>query len=323
VPVNNTPSLFTEYDGTGLLSDLCAKLWIDQKKTWPLFNEAQKELKNILVKKIICSGHEIQVQFNQRRLKNSSAKIDTASLKKRACFLCAKNLPSEQKGILYCRHLFILVNPAPVFRKHFTVVSLQHRKQLIRPSSFTDLLNLAFDLQGKYSVFYNGPECGASAPDHFHFQVIPTEILPCENKNQQHSYLRQDNDLTISLDINACLVMIIAESQDKEKLTRWWKTFFHKAVRVLAGAQEPMLNLICSYQKDAWRLMIFPRSAHRPRQFYLPDNDRLLISPGAIDMGGVIITALKNDFDRLDCRLVEDIYRQVSIDESIAHELCL
>jgi hypothetical protein len=188
---------------------------------------------------------------------------------------------------------------------------------------FADLLTLALDLQGKYSVFYNGPECGASAPDHFHFQVIPTEILPCENKNQQHSYLWRDDGLNISLDMNACRAMIIAESQDKEKLIRWWKTFFHKAAGILAGTEEPLMNIICSYQKNFWRLMIFPRKAHRPRQFYLQNKHRLLISPGAIDMGGVIITALKNDFGRLDCRLAEDIYRQVSINENIARELCI
>ena len=156
---------------------LCLNLLEEQKKSWPKLAYAYRELADVRTRSITCGGYKVYLQFNPQRAVSSGAAVDAESIKNRPCFLCKDNLPSEQQGILYRNQYLILCNPAPIFENHFTIVTLEHKPQEIT-SSISWLLRLSMDLSPDYAVFYNGPACGASAPDHLHFQMIPVNTLP-------------------------------------------------------------------------------------------------------------------------------------------------
>src|SRR5690606_5973953 len=141
-----------------------------QKQDWPQCAEGYATLKDVRVKEFQFNGFKIKVQFNAGRITSSAAKVDAKSISERKCFLCTENLPAEQKGILYGEDYLILCNPFPIFNEHFTLTHIQHAPQSIK-GSFNKLLSLSKNLSKYYTVFYNGPRCGASAPDHMHFQA--------------------------------------------------------------------------------------------------------------------------------------------------------
>ncbi|MCK7509074.1 MAG: DUF4922 domain-containing protein [Desulfobacterales bacterium] len=159
------------------LPSLCLNLFDSQKKSWPRFAAACRDLAFVQERKLSCNHYKITLQYNPARVVSGGAAVDRESIKKRPCFLCADNRPAQQSGILYRNDYVILCNPAPIFDRHFTIVSLEHQPQEIT-SSLSWLLQLAADASPDYTVFYNGPACGASAPDHLHFQMIPAGCTP-------------------------------------------------------------------------------------------------------------------------------------------------
>ena len=144
---------------------------------------------------------KINAQFNAGRMTSTSAKVDPKSISERKCFLCEKNLPAEQKGILYNNKYIILCNPFPIFPTHFTLTHKEHQPQRIL-DTFSDMLDLSKDLSKHYSVIYNGPRCGASAPDHLHFQAGNKYFMPIDDefhqiKNEYGKMIFEDDDLSI------------------------------------------------------------------------------------------------------------------------------
>jgi ATP adenylyltransferase/5',5'''-P-1,P-4-tetraphosphate phosphorylase II len=154
-------------------------LFEEQLSAWELARENFSGLKNIRVKTVSFDGYEILVQYNPKRIISSSAKVDARSLSERPCFLCSNNRPPEQKGLIYRDDYILLVNPYPIFRHHLTIPSIHHVPQRI-DGRFSVMLKLAADLPD-FTVIYNGPACGASAPDHFHFQAVQKGSLPIEH----------------------------------------------------------------------------------------------------------------------------------------------
>jgi diadenosine tetraphosphate (Ap4A) HIT family hydrolase len=305
------------------LPSLLNSLYSRQISNWSLLANAYDAFANVKTRVLQCDTFSVILQWNPQRLHSTQANVDPEAVRTRRCFLCYQNLFPEQQGIVYKDRYFILLNPAPIFDRHCTVVTIEHREQVILPH-FSSMLELSRDIDNKYTVLYNGPACGASAPDHFHFQLIPWRSLPVEKdvvEPKRRKVLHYQPHLSlVSLKQYGRAVLVI-ESDDKEilnstveRLFTHWKTF-------TSALSEPMVNIVCSYQEGMWRALFFPRKKHRPAAYYLQGENQLLISPGAIDMGGVLITPRQKEFDTLTAESVQMIFEEVSEQEEFVERL--
>jgi len=310
--------IFVEYPGKDNLPlpNLCEKLFDAQKKSWPRLANACRDLASLCTKEIICGSYNVHLQYNPNRAVSSGAAVDAESIKKRPCFLCADNLPGEQQGILYRKDYMILCNPAPIFDQHFTIVTLQHQPQEIG-SSLASLLQMAADLSPGYTVFYNGPACGASAPDHLHFQMIPADALPFLNTLKTLPLVKEIPSVRFYKGDNLDRCVVILESKNREALRERFAHFVKVTQKTVPTNNEPLMNVLCICENDTWRLVIFLRQKHRPDAYSAEGEKKIFISPGAVDMAGVIITPLFTDFNRLDCDTIRGIYREVSLPEKM------
>ena len=314
--------IFAQYPGEKQknLTALCLNLLADQKKSWPKLVCAYRELANVSTRSITCGGYKIYLQFNPQRAVSSGAAVDAESIKSRPCFLCKDNLPSEQQGILYRNQYLILCNPAPIFENHFTIVALEHKPQEIT-SSINWLLRLSTSLSPDYAVFYNGPACGASAPDHLHFQAIPVNALAFLSELRELPPVKEISSVRYSMGKGFDRSVIVMESKNADELTKQFLRLLKVAQKILITNDEPLINVICNYTGDCWRLAIFLRQKHRPDAYFAEGKNRIFISPGAIDMAGVVITPHLDDYNRLDCNTIRDIYQEVSLPEDMMNTI--
>jgi hypothetical protein len=304
------------------LSELPRLLLGQQKLTWPQLTTGYASLETIRLREIQCEGFSVWLQFNPGRIVSTGAKVDAQSIRERRCFLCVENLPEPQKGILYKDEFFILCNPAPIFAEHFTISNVRHIPQFLEPYLVT-MLDLSQDLSPNLTVFYNGPKCGASAPDHMHFQANPAGLIPVEKAAQMESYRRFHRSLD-SVDIltlkNHGRQVIVLESRLKDALNTALKKLLHSLRRPSETAEETMMNVLCSFADGAWRVIVFPRTKHRPDLFFKEEAERVLISPAAVDIGGLIVTPMERDFNTVDASMVESIFREVSLPQAEVDE---
>lgn len=313
---------FAEFAGKEniLLPSLCQNLFNSQKKSWPQLANACRDLASIRERELSCGKYKVTLQYNPARAVSSGAAVDAESIKKRPCFLCRENLPKLQQGILYRGRYLILCNPAPIFDRHFTMVTLEHQPQKIA-SSLGCLLQLAVDASPEYTVFYNGPACGASAPDHLHFQMIPSDALPYLNELKDLAPVKETGFVGCSAGKDSDRSVIVLTSKNEKALNGQFMKLVKAAQKTLLTDQEPLVNVLCNYEGDCWRLFIFLRKKHRPDAYFAEGEKRIFISPGAIDMAGVIITPLAGDYEHLDGKTVRDIYREVSRDEKTVNKI--
>ncbi|MBN2572817.1 MAG: DUF4922 domain-containing protein [Ignavibacteriales bacterium] len=299
------------------IADKTKALLSQQKKVWKLPKEGYKSLEKVQVKVFEFDGFQIKVQFNPGRIISSSAKVDKKSIENRKCFLCIKNLSPEQKGILYYRDLIILVNPYPIFPEHFTLPKIDHIPQAIEPN-FEGLLDISRDLSKHYIVFYNGPKCGASAPDHFHYQAGLKYFMPIDSEypniiKQSAQKLVEENGSAVYAVDKYLRNFISIESNNKDFIKKYFNKFFDIYKKISPSDEEPMLNIISNYEQNKWRVIIFPRAKHRPYQYFAEGDGNILLSPAAVDFGGVFITPLEKDFNKISKDDIIDIFRQTSI----------
>jgi hypothetical protein len=265
----------------------------------------------------------VRLQYNPQRIVSSGAKVDRASIVERPCFLCVANLPESQKGILYRKQFLVLCNPAPIFPQHFTVSHVDHLCQLIDGHVAT-FLAIARDLGGRYTVFYNGPKCGASAPDHLHFQACSSGVIPVEKDVQDTARRKRERTIDgVSLFTIGQLGrgVIVLEGSDRGNVERLTRRSIAATGAVTEAAAEPMVNVLCTYVDDFWRVIILPRRKHRPEAYFREGPEKLLISPATVDIGGLIITPVEKDFLRVDARLVEEIFHEVCVSEETAWQI--
>ena len=313
---------FAEFPGerSKTLPALCRALVESQKKNWPAYATACRGLASAQTRKLSCGDYSVTLQYNPARAISSGAAVDAESIRKRPCFLCAENRPARQSGILYRDDYQILCNPAPIFERHFTVAALSHLPQDIR-SSLDALLDIAHDAAPGHAVFYNGPACGASAPDHLHFQMIPSRALPFLNELEKGSFPMASSTVlhrpAKSFDRSVLLLKSDQARLLKEHLTR----FLTAARTSLATQEEPLLNVFCAYGKRGWTITVFLRRKHRPDAYFAPGKSGIFVSPGAIDMAGVVITPRLSDFQRLTADTVRGIYREVSLEEAALNKI--
>jgi len=294
------------------LASLCFNLIEEQKNNWPILADAYRELNNVRVRSINCGGYNVALQFNPRRAVSSGAAVDARSIKNRLCFLCPDNLPAQQKAIMYRNYYLILCNPAPIFKNHLTISHINHQPQNIL-QSLADLLILAKDLAPEFITLYNGPACGASAPDHLHFQAVQKNALPfiteinSLNPNQEISGFKYHAGVQFGRSV------LTLSGSNTDILSAQFKRLIKIAQKVMATKSEPLMNILCAYENNTWRLIIFLRQKHRPEAFFLEGEKRIFVSPGAIDMAGVIITPREIDFESLGSDIITGIYREVAL----------
>ena len=289
------------------------QLFQEQVSNWELARVNFAGLATVKSNSFSFGDFEVKVQFNPARIVSSGAKTDAKSIAARRCFLCAVNRPQEQTAIDFGDYE-ILVNPFPIFPEHFTIPRKEHVPQQILPY-FADMLQLAVAMDD-YLVFYNGPECGASARDHMHFQAGTKDFLPLVNDYKRlkttHTDLLSDNGKTQVYRLKNYLRTVYAiESVDLESA----KHAFESLTLTLSNGEgtEPMLNIVCTYENNRWTVFVIPRKAFRPLQYTAPENEQLLISPATVEMCGVLITPVEAHFERITKNDIESIFEQVSV----------
>ncbi len=304
------------------LPDLCGQLLSRQKADWPKLKAGYEAVSQSRFRTIDCGDFSVVLQFNPQRIVSSSARVDPASISARPCFLCPANLPEAQQGILYRRHFLVLCNPFPIFPQHYTISDLNHRPQSLEDHLDLFLL-LARDLAPPLAVFYNGPLCGASAPDHLHFQACPTGSLPIEGQ--------LDDGRPIPL-VSTCVsatifraegfgrAVLVVEGLDAEPLEGAIRKILTVMKTAAVPGTEPMLNLFASFKEGKWRVLLFPRQKGRPDLYDREDPERILISPASVEMGGWLVAPVERDFLRLNPDLVRHIYREVSVEPALLEE---
>lgn len=312
---------FAVFDGRGdtlPLADLADGLLKRQKENWPDLSEGYAALGAVRIREIRGDGWGVKIQFNPRRIVSSGARVDPEAIRRRPCFLCLENLPPEQQAIRYRDGYLVLCNPMPIFPGHLTIAQLRHLPQSL-PENILTFMLLATDFGPRTTLFYNGPGAGASAPDHLHFQAAPAGLMPIEKDildPRKRAGVRRWAGATISGVMGLGRGVLVVEGREKEIVAELVGKLIEALGRFTSSAGEPMLNILCRDTGEGWRLILFPRRKHRPDAYFREGEAGLLISPGAVDMGGIIITAREEDFLTLTPDLVSGIFREVAFDDA-------
>lgn len=296
------------------MKDQVNKLIQEQLLDWPLAHQNFAALESVKSKNIKVGNVNYRVQFNPARIVSSAAKVDTKSIQERKCFLCATNRPAEQKGIDY-KAYELLINPFPIFPRHLTIPDVSHVDQKIT-DRIGDMLDLAMQL-GDYVLFYNGPKCGASAPDHMHFQAGNKGFMEIEEdvKLLSKELIFTHKSSTISLLDDQPRNSIVFVSKKIEDLVEAFDLVY-QLLPLKEGEIEPMMNIIAWYGEETWTLVLLPRIKHRPDCFFAEGDEKMTISPASVDLGGVFITPIEVDFNRIDSSIVHQILSEVSMSKS-------
>lgn len=291
----------------------------NQLSTWSLARTNFEGLKTVQTKSFSFGDFEVRVQFNPARIVSSGAKVDAKTIAERTCFLCVANRPEVQTGIDFGDYE-ILVNPFPIFPEHFTIPRKEHVDQQIRPY-FADMLALA-KVMDDYLLFYNGPRCGASAPDHMHFQAGSKGFLPLVN-----DYFRLKNshtDLLVSTDKmqlfqmkNYLRSVYCIETNHEQSAIDAFEKLYSSLTSISLGREdegevEPLMNVVCLYEDQKWYIWVLPRKAFRPWQYTAEGDKQLLVSPATVEMCGIFITPIAEHFERITKKDIESILEQVA-----------
>lgn len=285
-----------------------------QKATWPLAKQNYKELEKVETKTFAFGGFQIVSQFNPERFRSSVAKTDVKSISERPCFLCTQNLPPEQKGFILFNKYLVLINPYPIFPVHLTISDVAHKPQLIW-GRIDNLLEISKVLT-EYTILYNGPLCGASAPDHFHFQAGLKGYLPIENEvsDKSSEFINFSDEIKIRISKNYLRRFISIESKEKELMVDYFNSIYEELEKRNQPI-EPMMNILCSFSEGKWRLIVFPRDKQRPCHFFKDGNKQIVVGPAAVEMGGLLVLPRKEDFEKITRQEIGEIYNEVTINE--------
>lgn len=296
------------------------KLFERQFVKWPMAKNNFEALKGVKVKEVKVNNATFKVQFNPARIVSSAAKVDAKSLKERKCFLCAANRPAEQEGIEIDGDYTILINPFPIFPRHLTIPCNEHVDQRIY-SRIGDMMDIAAQLDD-YILFYNGPKCGASAPDHMHFQAGNKGFMTfdADLALAQKEEIAKSGEGELSLIKGLSRVAFLIENTSTKDAEDLFKSLY-KAFPLLEGEDEPMLNILCWYGDGKWTIAVFPRVKHRPSFYYAEGDANLLITPASVDMGGVFITPLEKDFNKVTSADIQNILNEVCYDDKAVQEV--
>lgn len=289
------------------------ELFDEQIRDWKLAAENYRALDQVLVKDFRLEGKLVRLQCNPKRLVSTAANTSATAIQERPCFLCASNRPVEQKGLSF-EDLTLLVNPFPVFPRHFTIAGAHEPQGIL--GRFGTLLRLAKELDEDV-VFYNGPKCGASAPDHLHFQAGSKGTMPVETEMKA---LKASFKTIFTAE-----GVVVSELRDLHRGgwllegddERAMKVVFDRLYHILkTSEEEPMMNVLGWYSECSWQVVVFPRKAHRPDCYFKEGSEKMLISPASVEMGGLVVAARLEDFERMTEKELRTIFEEVSYSEA-------
>lgn len=284
-----------------------------QLAQWPEARQRYDALAGVRTRRVEVNGTAYLLQHNPARIVSTGARVDAADTGDRPCFLCRENRPACQTGICWEEKYDILLNPYPIFAKHLTIADRQHRAQRIE-GRLDDLLRLTKAMPA-YTLFYNGPWCGASAPYHAHFQACSRGEMPIEGQWRQRTVgtvCSEEGGVLYRLD-DAPRHAYVIRATRQEACVRLMRRFMC-ALPAAGDGEEPMLNLLCLYEELGWTVILFPRRKHRPACYDAEGGERLLCSPASVDLGGVFILPREEDFRRMTADDVAHILQEVCIE---------
>ena len=293
----------------------------DQLSVWPLAAANYRSLKSVRTRELTVGGLPCRVQFNPERAFSTNADTSPEAIAARPCFLCADNRPPEQFHIKFegrkGRMYNVQVNPYPIFRDHLVIVRDRHLPQAIW-HHLPDMLDFAVKYPD-WTVFYNGPESGASAPDHLHFQAVPRHQLPLEAAvdaflDAPGTPLASVKDATLYRYDGYARGVFALKATTSKSLTKLFYRLLECTARP-AGETEPRFNLFAYAKGAEWRAFVVMRSAKRSHHYDAAGEEHLTISPGAADVAGVFVTPVREDFEKVTAARLEEILDEVTVSE--------
>ncbi len=279
------------------------RLFQQQIGVWPLLVAGMEGLARSKTRPVRIDWFDVHIRHIPHRVGSTTAAVDRASIERRPCFLCAENMPREQEGIEFNPAFTIYCNPYPIVGRHLTIVHREHRLQRIA-GQLGALLDVAKALPG-YFVIYNGPECGASAPDHLHFQAGSRELFPIEADTR---------DISGPVIPDYARNVFLFRGADRVQLLDQMESTIRLLSSITGKADEPLVNIAAFHEaKAGWSVYLFPRSKHRPQVFY---TGELTVSPASIDLCGIFVVPLDKDFSRISGQDLAAIFREVTLPDN-------
>jgi hypothetical protein len=297
--------LLENVPSTDALSRQVDRLLENQRVTWPAFRDGEQALAELKIKILSRDNARIIVQANPGRHTSIHAKVDPVSVSERPCFLCVENIPREERGIGW-GELIVLPNPHPILTRHLTIPTREHHPQMLKGRIET-LLELSRDMGPEMLVLYNGARCGASAPDHFHFQAASSVGVPLFEEVGKKDGVEPHSSFGRRV--------LVMQGRDASKV----RDAIQRTLEVLTSFgkedNEPLVNMIAVHPGDRYKAFIFPRAKHRPACYFAEGNDRITVSPAALEMAGILVVADADHFDRIDEMTAQSIFEEVSLEE--------
>jgi hypothetical protein len=291
---------------SALVSDV-EHLLATQTVAWPALSRGMEGLRASETRIERAYARNVLVRHIPHRIKSTTAAVDSVSVARRPCFLCPANLDPEEKGIAFDAEFTLYCNPFPILERHLTIVHSEHRPQQI-DGQFGALLRIAEALPD-FFVIYNGPECGASAPDHLHFQACSRAIFPIED------------------DIRGCAGFSVSDYVPRTFLLRGCEpgplaaqleNLLATLKAVTRSPSEPMVNIAAFLDDGQLTVLVFPRAKHRPRVF---ESGEFTVSPATIDLCGVFVVPVESDFRRICGADIEQILEEVTLQPDVFQEV--
>ena len=286
-----------------------------QLQTWEDARQRYRDLEHVETRELMTDTMALIVQWNPARIGSTGAKIDAKSIAERPCFLCAKNRPQQQMHRTVDGNYELLVNPFPILPVHFTLPTLKHQPQRILPM-YDEMVRLA-ERHHDFTILYNGPYCGASAPDHAHLQAVITGLLPLQQSWQRLSrslveVVKDDDNQGVWHVADYPASAFVIRTHQQHASERLFRRLYNCLPPATDGT-EPMMNVIMWRNGEELLSVVLPRRKHRPDCYTAAGDEQLLISPGAVDMGGLIITPREEDFRKLTSERMTAIYQEISL----------
>jgi hypothetical protein len=278
-----------------------------QARAWPQLAKGIEGLARAKIRQVRIDWFDVFVRHIPHRVASTMAPVDRESVTKRPCFLCAQNLPPEEEGVQCGEDFTIYCNPFPIVERHLTIAHKEHGSQRIA-NQFGNMLDFSAALPG-YFVVYNGSECGASAPDHMHFQAGSRSLFPIEHDTAGRSGVTVPNYRR-----NVFLFRGRERSALIDRMDR--------AIGLLANATgkrpEPLVNIAVFHERNEWVAYLFPRGKHRPEVFY---TGELTVSPASIDLCGIFVVPIAHDFEKITGDAIAAIFREVTLPDDLFQEV--
>ena len=280
---------------SSLVSDV-DRLIASQAVEWPALARGLEGLRESRMRSERVFGRDVLVRHIPHRMKSTTAAVDATSVAQRKCFLCPANLDPEERGIPFDAEFTLYCNPFPILNRHLTIVHSDHRPQRIA-GQFGPFLRIARALEDSF-IIYNGPQCGASAPDHLHFQSCSREVFPIE-RDMLDGYIPR---------------VFTLRGTELDPLIARMESLIAMLSTVTGAESEPMINIAAYFSAPSWTVLVFPRGKHRPRVY---ETKELTVSPATIDLCGVFVVPVPGDYEKIRGADIERILEEVTLSDEL------